>query len=463
MRYGDEDGYNSIYDVLGEPILHGNESVLVSEETVIPTLKTTWRLYGGEDLIEPSKGSIYLTNERMIFINAPERMMAIGGDHSRAMSSDMGSSFSLGEMGSDATVREYFEITNIEIMASEKKEGAVSVGDMVNVYILSSGNQFHLSFVLGADSGLLKRLMNKRVSSSDELVKNLKEFFKNTDWMYLPMEKDIYATEPTPAPAPIEKPTPPKKVTPRIAGRVQKKSTDQLHNKIESQSMKYFNNLYQKGLITEEIYSRLMEQYKGTSKGPVAPLMGTKAVEPPSQPSPQVQKPFVEKSPEPMPEPEPIPEAVPEPVHAPSNAPTSAEQRPPASGITTEPPPADPKESDDDLLGMLSDTLADMGDDLDESTDSSNPHRGVGSDIDESVNSSNLQESTPSDIDESIDSSYPRGSIHSDLDESTDSSNLPESPIEEGPPSVEDKVQPPPATAPRKIAKKVKQMTVRKG
>ena len=286
MRYGDEDGYNSIYDVLGEPILHGNESVLVSEKTVIPTLKTTWRLYGGENLIEPSKGSIYLTNERMIFINSPERMMAIGGDHSRAMSSDMGSSFSLGDMGSDATVREYFEIPNIEIMASEKKEEAVSVGDMVNVYILSSGNQFHLSFVLDGESDLLKRLMNKRVSSSDELVKNLKEFFKNTDWMYLPMEKDIYAAKPTTVPAPIDKPAPPKKVTPRIAGRVQKKVTTQLHNKIESQSMKYFHNLYEKGLITEEIYSRLMEQYKGTSKGPVAPLMQTEAEEPPSQTPP---------------------------------------------------------------------------------------------------------------------------------------------------------------------------------
>ncbi len=439
MRYGDEDGYNSIYDGMGEPILHGNESILVSEKTVIPTLKTTWRLYGGENLIDPSKGSIYLTNERMIFINSPERMMAIGGDHSRAMSSDMGSSFSLGEMGSDATVREYFEIPNIEIMASEKKEGAVSVGDMVNVYILSSGNQFHLSFVLESESDLLKRLMNKSVSSSDELVKNLKEFFKNTDWMYLPMEKEIYAVEPEtkPTPAPSQKPAPQKKVTPRMAGRVQKKVTTQLHNKIESQSMKYFNNLYEKGLITEEIYSRLMEQYKGTSKGPVAPLMGTEAVESPSQAPTQAETSIVETAPVPIPEviPEsdPIPEAIPEPAQAPHDAPVSVEQQPP-SGVEEEPPVTDPEESDDDLLGMLSDTLADMGDD------------------NVSVDSSNLQEGTPSGSNETAVSSDP-----AEVNEIAD----PPDP-EAQPGSEEVQAQPPPETAPKKVARKVKQMTVRR-
>ncbi len=429
MRYGDEDGYNNIYDVLGKPILHSNESILVSEGTVIPTLKTTWRLYGGENLIDPSKGSVYLTNERMIFINSPERMMAIGGDHSRAMSSEMGSSFSLGEMGSDATVREYFEIPNIEIMASEKKEGAVSVGDMVNVYILSSGNQFHLSFVLGAESGRLRRLMNKRVSSSDELVKNLKEFFKNTDWMYLPMEKDIYAVEPEPkpVPAPSDKTAPPQRVVPRMAGRVQKKVTTQLHDKIESQSMKYFNDLYEKGLITEEIYSRLMEQYNGTSKGPIAPLMKTETGEPLSPTPRQMETPIVETAPEPIPEaisePEPIPETTPQPVQAPA----SVEQQPP-SGIAAEPSMTNPDESDDDLLGMLSDTLADIGYDPDESVDSSSP-----------------PESVRSDPDESVDSSLPPESVRSDPDEST-----------------EVQTQPPPETEPKKVARKVKQMTVRK-
>ena len=319
----------------------------------------------------------------------------------------MGSSFSLGDMGSDATVREYFEIPNIEIMASEKKEGAVSVGDMVNVYILSSGNQFHLSFVLGAESDLLKRLMNKRVSSSDELVKNLKEFFKNTDWMYLPMEKDIYAAKPTTEPAPIDKPAPPKKVTPRITGRVQKKVTTQLHDKIESQSMKYFTNLYEKGLITEEIYSRLMEQYKGTSKGPVTPLMKTDAEEPPSQ----VETPIVETAPEPIPEV--IPE--PEPMQAPSNEP-AAEQQPP-SGIEAEPPVTDIDESDDDLLGMLSDTLADMGDGQ-----------------------------------EAVDSPPPQD---------VEGSEVPPDP-EVQPGSEEVQAQPPAETAPKKVARKVKQMTVRR-
>ena len=64
MRYGDKDGFKEIYDENGDLVLHPNEKTLVVEEGVVPTLKSTWRYYGGDYLLEPSKGTIYLTTER---------------------------------------------------------------------------------------------------------------------------------------------------------------------------------------------------------------------------------------------------------------------------------------------------------------------------------------------------------------------------------------------------------------
>ena len=264
MRYGDKDGYGPIYDDNGELILHQGERLLVTEENVIPSLKTTWRYYGGEYILEPSKGTVYLTSERLVFINIPERMYAIGGKtETRAMNISGAGSFGIGGLGPGGSQREYFDIPNIEIMASERREGAVSVGQMVNVYVLSSGNQFHLSLVLTEDSELLGRLMNKRIKSLNDLVNNLKEYFKNTDWMYTDLEKNmlkdverkageagdepIKDMEDRPAPAPAK---------PIVSRQTARKG-----GKLGADSIKYFENLYSKGLITKDVYERLVGEY----------------------------------------------------------------------------------------------------------------------------------------------------------------------------------------------------------
>jgi hypothetical protein len=267
MRYGDKDGFGSIYDSNGDLMLHQGEKVLVTEENVIPSLKSTWRYYGGEYLLEPSKGNVYLTNERFVFINIPERMYAIGGSKEmRAMESASGSSFGIGGLPTGGSQREYFEIPNIEIMASERREGAVSVGQMVNVYILSSGNQYHLSLVLTEDSNLLSRLMNKRIKNLDELVNNLKQFFQQTDWMYTDVEKTLLskgAKQEDASSAPQTSPERPSQetsvVTPTSEGVA--RTPIRRSPKLGEEQMKYFENLFNKGLITKDVYDRLVGEY----------------------------------------------------------------------------------------------------------------------------------------------------------------------------------------------------------
>jgi len=268
MRYGDKDGFGSVYDGSGDLVLRPGERVLVTEENVIPSLKTTWRYYGGEYLLEPSKGNIYLTTERMVFINIPERVFAIGGSESRAMD---GGAVSLGQVASGGSQREYFEIPNIEIMASEKREGAVTVGQMVNVYVLSAGNQYHLSMVLIQDSSLLSRLMNKQIKALDELVNNLKVFFQQTDWMYTELERNMM-TRPASGNAQLEEPRPKMEDSkPRMADIAPFGGPRRRGPKLGKESVKYFENLYNKGLITKDVYDRLMGEYS-TDPIPIKPI-----------------------------------------------------------------------------------------------------------------------------------------------------------------------------------------------
>lgn len=357
MRYGDKDGFREIYDEKGELILHPGEKTLVTEENVVPSFKSTWRYYGGDYLLEPSKGTLYLTNERLIFINIPERMFAIGNnDEARAMGAPMESSFELGDISPGAAVREYFEIPNIEIMGSEKKEGAVSVGVMVNVFILSSGNQYHLSTVLTSESDLLMRLMNKRVDNLDQLVNNLKDFFRKTDWMYMEGEKKLYnsvmknpetvknsdpppmeTSQPTTVPkSPIRKPVFQNSPPPQTNYR------SPINREVGAKSKEYFENLYRKGLIKEEIYRKLMLQFRTTDTGiDMAPQRSSSRDEegPISPPSPAL----------------------------------PVEEDPVSGDIAEEdsvPEPASPVEpseeaidGDNDLLNMLSDTLSDLKED----------------------------------------------------------------------------------------------------
>jgi hypothetical protein len=347
MRYGDKDGFNEIYDGNGELVLHNNEKTLVVEENVVPTFKSTWRYYGGDYLLEPSKGTIYLTTERLVFINIPERMFAIGEDESRAVGSAMEKNFELGDMSPGAATREFFEIPNIEIMASERKEGAVSVGEMVNVYVLSSGNQFHLSMVLTSDSDLLKRLMNKRVQNLDELVNNLKDYFQKTEWMFTDAEKKIYGGS-TQDKIPSLPSTPSRSdQIPQIPKAPRQKAPEpsstynptiprsRVSDGVGKGSVRYFQNLFRKGLIKEEIYRRLMGQYGIDPDSAIS-----------DDPGPPIQQ---KVSPGSL-----VKEEPPEPVVEKVVEPASME------------PEAPPVEDDEELLSMLNDTLSDFSDDPEE-------------------------------------------------------------------------------------------------
>jgi hypothetical protein len=46
-----------------------------------------------------------------------------------------------------------------------------------------------LTFVAVEGSDLLKRFQQIQVENVDELTKNLKEYFENTDWIYLKEEE----------------------------------------------------------------------------------------------------------------------------------------------------------------------------------------------------------------------------------------------------------------------------------
>ena len=197
MRVGEKDGLDEIYKEDGSLILNDDEKVLVEDTNFMPTLRTTWGYFGGEDLMEPAKGTAFLTNQRLVFIVMFEAIMKIkpgegtaSGPQSYAMKLD--SVTDLQKIDTGSGVREYFEIPIKEIIACEIKEGVVSSGEHVNAYILSKGEQYHLSFVTPPGSELSKRFRQNQVGNVDELTKNLKDHFENTDWIYL--EEEIEET-----------------------------------------------------------------------------------------------------------------------------------------------------------------------------------------------------------------------------------------------------------------------------
>ncbi len=191
MHTGDKDGVNKIYKEDGELILNDGEEILVHEKELIPQIKSTWGMFGGEDVIEPTKGDMYLTNHRFVWIkNLESVIQRISATSATAVAPQsyamrMGSGGNLQNIDAKKGIRDYFEIPIKEILACEIKGGLVSGGSQINAYLLSKGEQYHLTFVVPDDSGLLKRFSQNTVENVDELTNNLKSYFENTDWIYL--------------------------------------------------------------------------------------------------------------------------------------------------------------------------------------------------------------------------------------------------------------------------------------
>jgi hypothetical protein len=191
MQTGDKDGLKRVYTEDGELILNEDEEILVHEDNFIPQLKTTWGYFGGDYLVDPSKGEVYLTNQRLVYIVSKEQsIQRIAGTARTVMAPQsyavqMKSASNLKNIDEMKGVRAYFEIQIKELLACEIKSGLVSSGIQVNVYILSKGEQIHLTFVLQENSKLLKRFKQMQVENLDELTNNLKVHFENTDWIYL--------------------------------------------------------------------------------------------------------------------------------------------------------------------------------------------------------------------------------------------------------------------------------------
>jgi hypothetical protein len=190
MHVGEKDGLGEVYKGDGSLILNEDEKILTIDENFMPTLRTTWGYFGGTDLMEPAKGTAYLTNQRFVFIVMFEAIMKIKpgegtatGPQSYAMKLD--SVTDMQKLNAGSGVREYFEIPIKEIIACEIKEGVVSSGLHINAYLLSKGEQFHLSFVTPPGSELHRRFKQNQVQNVDQLTKNLKDHFENTKWIYL--------------------------------------------------------------------------------------------------------------------------------------------------------------------------------------------------------------------------------------------------------------------------------------
>ena len=183
MHTGDKDGVNKIYKEDGELILNDGEEILVHEKELIPQIKSTWGMFGGEDVIEPTKGDMYLTNHRFVWIkNLESVIQRISATSATAVAPQsyamrMGSGGNLQNIDAKKGIRDYFEIPIKEILACEIKGGLVSGGSQINAYLLSKGEQYHLTFVVPDDSGLLKRFSQNTVENVDELTNNLKSYF----------------------------------------------------------------------------------------------------------------------------------------------------------------------------------------------------------------------------------------------------------------------------------------------
>jgi hypothetical protein len=193
MITGDVDGLNSVYTPEGGLILQDGEEILVHEKDLVPQIKSTRGHFGGEHVIEPSKGDMYLTNQRLIYIKNIEGVIQKIGSttattiapQTYAMPMD---AVALKNIDTRKGVRDFFDVPIKEIIACEIHGGLVSGGSQIYAYLLSKGEQFHLTIVVQEDSGLLKRFQQNTVENVEELTNNLKVYFENNDWIYLKEE-----------------------------------------------------------------------------------------------------------------------------------------------------------------------------------------------------------------------------------------------------------------------------------
>ncbi|UCH88430.1 MAG: hypothetical protein JSV49_09220 [Thermoplasmata archaeon] len=187
MRVGDKDGLDDIYNEDGELILKEDEEVIVKEENIVPSLKTTWRKFGGEDVIESMNGTVYLTTRRFVFIATPENIGRISSESGGGLKSfgvDMGPVGQVKAVDQYKGTRDYFELLVKELLACEIQAGVVSSGEQINAYVMAAGKQYSLRFLGKEDSALLKKFKNNTVESVDELVENLKKYYENSDWIH---------------------------------------------------------------------------------------------------------------------------------------------------------------------------------------------------------------------------------------------------------------------------------------
>ncbi len=190
MLYGDREGLNKVYTEDGQLILNENEEILVQEE-VIPQLMSSWRIFGGDYILNPSEGVIILTNQRMVyFANLESNIQRIrqGSTTISAPSHyamQMRSAATLKNIDEKKGIRDFFEIPIKEILGCTISSGLVSGGYQLYIYILSKGEQYHLQFIAIEGSDLLRRFKQKEVINVEELTKNLKQYFENTNWIYV--------------------------------------------------------------------------------------------------------------------------------------------------------------------------------------------------------------------------------------------------------------------------------------
>jgi hypothetical protein len=193
MEYGDRDGLNKVYTPEGQVLLNEDEEILVQEDS-IPQLMSTWRTFGGDYLLNPSEGEFILTNQRLIYLANLESNITRIHQSSTTVTAPshyamkMKSVHSLKNIDEKEGIRDFFEIPVKEIIACTINSGLVSGGHQIYAYILSKGEQYHLTFIAIEGSDLLRRFQQNQVDNVDELTKNLKDYFENTDWIYVKEE-----------------------------------------------------------------------------------------------------------------------------------------------------------------------------------------------------------------------------------------------------------------------------------